>query len=442
MITRIFLGSCMALLIIGFGCHNGNPISSIIQPMTLTVEEVSCTQVWLNISVDNVAHPIVTLERNSAIFDTIFMTTTDTTVVDANVKAGQTYNYTARLLNNSFTRTVQIKTLDSTSHAITWHVDTLGAEGYVNDVWIFNKDSALAVGQIYLNNANGQSDKENPYSIARWNGQNWRLQKIYDNNNQIIPELQGIFSFSGTDIWLADGGVHHWDGISSQTSASYGRIALIGGVDNGQSIAKLWGTSSNNIYGVGYKGMIAHFNGFSWTKIKSNTTVDLQDIWGTDANHIWATGTNDVDGHSVVLQCDGTNWTTIYDSATQPVKMQFAFTSLWTDIQNKLWLVGETPLRQWNLSTNLFTAITTGQGWISSCIRGTAENDIFIVGQVGECAHFNGISWYIYPDLKAMNNGSALVLFLTVCPTQNFVALGGQFFTGSNGFPVVMRGYR
>jgi len=32
-------------------------------------------------------------------------------------------------------------------------------------------------------------------------------QKIYDNNNQIIPELRGIFSFNGVDIWLADGGV-------------------------------------------------------------------------------------------------------------------------------------------------------------------------------------------------------------------------------------------
>jgi len=88
-------------------------------------------------------------------------------------------------------------------------------------------------------------------------------------------------------------------------SASYSRISLIGGVDNGQSINKLWGTSSYNLYGVGDKGMIAHYNGSSWQKMESGTTVDLNDIFGLDANHIWAIGTMSDGNGTVILSFDG-----------------------------------------------------------------------------------------------------------------------------------------
>ena len=43
---------------------------------------------------------------------------------------------------------------------------------------------------------------------------------------------------------------------------------------------KIWGTSSQDLYVVGYGGNIAHYNGSSWTKIESGTDLDIQDIWG------------------------------------------------------------------------------------------------------------------------------------------------------------------
>jgi hypothetical protein len=432
--SRIFIGCCIFFLLLEFGCRNGNPIASNIQPITLTIEDVSCTEVWLKISVDNVTHPAVTLERNTTIIDTLFMVAADTTIVDTSVKAGQTYCYTARLLNSSFKSTVRARTLDSTSNAINWYADTLGTQGLVRDVWVFDKNSALAVGQILLNNTNGQADMENPYGIARWNGQNWQLQKIYDNNNQIIPELRGIFSFNGVDIWLADGGVYHWDGISSKMSASYSRISLIGGVDNGQSINKLWGTSSYNLYGVGDKGMIAHYNGSSWQKMESGTTVDLNDIFGLDANHIWAIGTMSDGNGTVILSFDGMAWKSLYQGN------YYGFNSVWTNQSAWLYITCDSGPYQFNLKTKSFIKLSTPSQDAMYCVRATGLNDVFFSGQNKEITNYNGSTWKLYTDVQALITTNAW--WLSVKPTNDFVAVGGGYYMGYNFAPIVLRGYR
>ena len=226
----------------------------------------------------------------------------------------------------------------------------------------------------------------------------------------------------------------HWDGVKW---TFYGSTR---GYPGGFYINRIFGTSSSNLFIVGTGGNIVYFNGSSWTKMTSNTTVDLQDIWGLDATHIWATGTNVSDGHCVVLQSNGTGWSTIYDSNTQAPQSQYGFSCLWTDSQNQLWLAGGSPLRKLILSTMTFTEIITGQGYVSYSVRGILQNDIFISGQASECAHYNGSSWDLYPELQNLNGRYAW--FYSVHPTKDFVVIGGIYLTALNGFPVVIRGYR
>jgi hypothetical protein len=175
----------------------------------------------------------------------------------------------------------------------------------------------------------------------------------------------------------------------------------------------------------------------------SNTTVDLQDIWGIDGSHIWATGTNTGDGHCVVLQCNGSNWTTLYDSNSQPAQPQYQFGTVWTNTPSSLYLDGGSKLRSLNLSNLAFgPEIETGQTYVTYKIRATRSNDIFAVSAAAELAHYNGSTWYLYPELKMLNNSSAFVFFYTIHPINDFVLVGGEFFTGLNGFPIVIRGYR
>jgi hypothetical protein len=187
--------------------------------------------------------------------------------------------------------------------------------------------------------------------------------------------------------------------------------------------------------------MIAHYNGSSWTKMTSNTTCELDDIYGTDANHIWATGTNTTDGHSVVLQCNGATWTTLYDSDLQKDSSKYQFKTVWTTTSSSIYLDGGSGLRLWNLSSSFIgSQIHTGQSYVAYRVRGTTMNDIFDIGQASECSHYNGVSWHLYPELQQLNNGYAW--FYHVHPIKDFVVIGGLYLTTLNSFPVVVRGYR
>jgi hypothetical protein len=273
-----------------------------------------------------------------------------------------------------------------------------------------------------------------PYNAAHWDGSKWTLKKITVNfrGYSITPPIQGIFAFSSNQIWLAGGLTIFGNG----TNWTPYDVRLVTGFDT-LDCEKGWGSNSSSMFFVGRRGSIAHFNGSSWTTMPSSTTVDLQDIWGIDATHIWVTGTNVGDGHSVVLQCDGSNWTTIYDSNTQP----YGFGCLWTNTTHFIYLDGGSGLYKMTLDNyNLGSEIKIGLTYLRSSIHGINNNDIFDVTAGGEAAHYNGSSWHYYLDIQAFNQSGAW--FTRVYPTSNFVLIGGWYLMELNGFPVVIRGYR
>jgi hypothetical protein len=335
--------------------------------------------------------------------------------------------------NTDVSEPVQIRTMDSTSHSIQWQVDTLGAQGLIRDVWVFDRNNAWAVGEIYLRDSTGKIDIAHAYNVAKWNGTRWQLSTSEDIG-YLYGQLYCIFSFSPDDIWGGGTIPVHWDGTKW---TFYG---LTRGYPGGFYINKIFGTSSNSLFIVGTGGNIVYYNGSTWTKMASGTTVDLQDIYGIDANHIWATGTNTSDGHCVVLQYDGTNWTTIYDNANKPQDEVQAFSTVWGSETSKIFLAGQSWIRSMSLSDGSFKLLDNRSSWAALRIRGTKQNDIFQVGYGSEAMHFNGISWYHYPELVSLNGGGAW--FYSVHPTDSFVVIGGLYLTALNGFPIVVRGYR
>jgi hypothetical protein len=302
---------------------------------------------------------------------------------------------------------------------------------------VFNKTNVWAVGELYINDSTGKPDMSNPYNASHWDGNKWTLIKVptelYGGAILYAP-IYTIFAFSETNIWTFNvaGSYSHWDGTSWNTHY----VPARSGGGN-----KLWGSDPSNLYLVGTDGSISHCNGSSWTQMSSNTTVDLQDVWGADANHIWATGTNDVDGHSIVLQCDGTNWTTIYDNNVQSTKTDYTFATAWSDNLSFLYMDGGSGLHILTSSNaNIGPQIKTGLTYAATCIRGVNQNDLFDVSAGGEIAHYNGSSWHLYPEVQSLNGNVAW--WYCVHPTTDFIAIGGLYFTGFNSLPVVLRGYR
>ena len=56
-------------------------------------------------------------------------------------------------------------------------------------------------------------------------------------------------------------------------------------------LADLWGTSAANIYAVGQRGSILHYNGSAWVPETSIPTLQrLNAAWGSSASDIFAVG--------------------------------------------------------------------------------------------------------------------------------------------------------
>jgi hypothetical protein len=329
--------------------------------------------------------------------------------------------------------------LDTTSHAIQWQVDTLGTLGVIRDVWVFDRNNAWAVGEIYLNDSTRKPNMSNPYNAAHWDGSKWTIKKVPTalyGGSILNSSIYTIYAFNENDIWTFSiaGSYSHWNGTAWTTQY----VAERSGGGN-----KYWGISSTNLFLVGTGGSISHYNGSSWTRMSSNTTCDLQDIWGIDATHIWSAGFNVVDGHSVVLQFNGTNWTTLYDSNNKPDSAKYQFSTLWTNNTSSVWMDGGSGLRmliQSNL--NIGAQIKTGLTYVGSRIRGVNQNDLFDVSEGGEAAHYNGSSWNLYTEFQLLTGGNAG--WNSVHPSNDFVLIGGACYNLAilNSTPLVVRGYR
>jgi hypothetical protein len=376
--------------------------------ITLVEEDASCTEVWLSVKVD----PLLSLAEINMLKDeellfSITGTSFDTLLYVENLSPSTTYLYTVKVnfKEKEYSDSIAVVTLQPTSHNFTWQTFTFGdhSNSILRDVVVIDENNIYAVGTIYLNDSLGQPDPH-PYTIAYWNGQNWVFKKIYDTNNQLIPSIRGINVFGLNNIWLADGGIHKWDGISEQANISFDRISLIGGEENGQSVNGFYGTNSDNLFGFGWKGMITKYNIDNWQKMQSGTTVDLLDIWGSDDGTIWACGYNSEDAFTVLLRYDGIQWNKIYEGSPDnqnnneyigPIAGVWTNSKFFTYVTNWAFIY-----TQPNKNTLDIKRITPWFSDVAFAIRGTNHNNIFIAGQHGLVGHFNGVTYQEITELK------------------------------------------
>jgi hypothetical protein len=431
----ILLASILIFSFLQMDCKDDSPVVPPVNPLQIAIYDVTCTEASLKLSLDgSETNRIVVLKRGDSIIATISMLESDSLFVDAGLLPKQTYTYS--LVKDSWSVIVQATTQDTTSHDVQWQIpDTLGTWGLIRDVWVFSRDNAWAVGEIYLADSAGNTDMGNPYNAAHWDGSKWEIMQVPTAGfvgSGFYP-LYTIFAFAPNNIWTFSGAgsYSHWN-VQIWTTA-YVAERQGGG-------QKLWGTSSSNLFLVGTNGSISRHNGSSWTKMESNTTVDLQDIWGIDDTHIWATGTNINDGRSVVSQYDGNRWTTIYDNANKPPNEYYGFRTLWTDRADNIFLAGGSRTQLMHLKSHTFQQQNISAEWVALQIRGRNRRDIFEARDGSEVLHFNGVNWHRYSQIKTPNSGNST--FTSVHPIQDFIVIGGFYFSELNGLPIVMRGYR
>jgi hypothetical protein len=403
----------ISLFLIAFSCKETPPEPPpYIRSINLTVEDTSCIEAWLKLTLTSVSPPqTIQLKRDNQLVQTVQLATPDSIVVDTGLAPHRTYTYKAyrqsdsRLIDSS--TVLPVTTMDTTSHNFTWQVDTLGDgnSSVLYDVTIINDTLAYAVGAIYLRGSSGNWDP-NAYNLVRWNGHTWELMRIQfltfcgQTGTGSYP-AKSIFAFSASDIWIGMDG--------SQVVRCNGQNQSVP-VCIPVSVNKLWGTSSNNLYAVGYGGGIAHYASGTWQRVESGTTIDLRDVWGSsDGSGVWACGYRNDYSASVLLQYAEQHWRQVIEvpisSPPRQDTLSGSIASIWMSAAR-----GATAATSGGIYRVPFTSHGEARRtWYPNVaevgffhrVRGSELNNVIVVGAFGTVAHFNGAGWKVFPQFQA-----------------------------------------
>jgi len=197
---------------------------------------------------------------------------------------------------------VQVTTMDTTSHNWTFVAETLGVTSSVlYDVAIISEDNIWAVGELFLNDSSGQLDPLR-YNAAHWDGSRWnviRVPYIYQGT-PFHSAIKCVFAFSDTDIWFSNS--VHWNG------QQFHNVDLAIQIFTGVGINKMWGNAATGeLYVVGNNGTIAYSpdRGSTWRQLESGTTLGVQDIFGSpdaqDQQRVFAVASNKFTNNGVAV---------------------------------------------------------------------------------------------------------------------------------------------
>jgi hypothetical protein len=294
----------------------------------------------------------------------------------------------------------------------------------LRDVFAFSENDVWVVGEIITNINTGER-----YGAAVWDGNKWNLKKLIVGVSSVRP--RGIWGVAQNDIWFACGSIYHWNG--EITTAKWLRDT-----NTTESVEKVWGTSSTNLYFVGDKGTIVHYDGSQYRRMESGTDADLKDIDGiydpeTGQTRIWVAGTG------VLLYSEGETWEVVWDfdhpffkdnynnpnTVWVPDRKGF-IVSVWGGSNSGTYLLNQQNPHQHTLLFN--------HDLFSFDMHGNSINDFFIVGSYNMVYHFNGNTIFHYPQIVLGGRSYG------IHQIDNKVFIAG--YTGSSFRAVVFRGVR
>jgi len=405
------------LILLSFSCKDAG-----VQPpdktFTLTVDDASCTEVYLNIKIGaGITSRTVTLKRDTLVLFTRTLNDLETVVLDTNLLPNHTYSYTAQLTNNSLASSSTAKTMDTTSNDISWTSYTPGDGSCCSglyDVQILSDTFAIAVGKIMQGGVT--------YNAAMWNGSIWTLKSISVNfqANMITPPLRGVFAFSATDIWVVGSFPIHGDG-NSWTLYHLQDMGL------SVSVSKGWGTSSSSMNFCGSAGSLVQYNGSSWVKIESGTTLDIQNIRGrwnerTNTWNILATASlpSITMGKEVFRIGNNTAEKLSLDGIAEPVS------DIWF-LPNRFYIaVGSGMYTKHTLNDSHWDTVSLGfDSFYKFGVAGNDRNDLIAVGGFGEVVHYNGMRWKSYFSETQIAGGN----YYSVAMRGNLIIAVGETAT-------------
>lgn len=362
------------------------------QTIHITVEDVSCTEAWLKVSLTDLNEPrTITITQDGQTKLSSRIAGADSIFLLENLLPNRNYRFAAQRIRDTTitdtSGTVVATTLDTTSHNFTWQIDTLGDgnASTLNDIAIINDTLAYAVGELYLRDSTGQIDPRR-YNLAIWTG-TWQVRRI--TYQGIPPAIRFVFALAHNDVWLDP--YFHWNGQMFQEIP-------ISPIFIGVGVNKMWGGSSYQLHAVGDGGFIAHQSGAgTWQRLESGTILPINDIWGvrnatSGATEIYAVASMiDQNQGRKVLKVSGVSVEVIPDDG-----LPWSLRGIWFVPRGPYYVVGDGVYHKRDIGHSTpWKLYPRGEvtNYYTLAIRGAGRNDVVTAGAFGEIAHFNGVTW-------------------------------------------------
>ncbi|MCC6897652.1 MAG: hypothetical protein IT377_01690 [Polyangiaceae bacterium] len=204
------------------------------------------------------------------------------------------------------------------------------------------------------------------YASCSSDGWCWELPRPQGNT------LRGVWAKSEKDIWAVGdrGTIIHYDGKGWE------------GLDSGvaEDLTAIWGPSSSKLWAVGLAGTVLSWDGKAWTKsvlpvgaeagADASVTTALLDVYGASESDVWAVGEG-----GAIWHFDGTTWDTKTNPNPQTLRTVFAATT------GKAWAAGDGGLLlEWN-GTDWAVAVNGGTGFLA--IDGTPDGAVVAATGLG-----------------------------------------------------------
>ena len=73
--------------------------------------------------------------------------------------------------------------------------------------------------------------------------------------------------------------------------------------DTDKWLKGVWGSSETYVFAVGYAGTILNYDGFTWSDMEYESTVNLRGVWGADNDEVFAVGNS-----GTIIYYNGESW--------------------------------------------------------------------------------------------------------------------------------------
>ncbi|WP_394841944.1 hypothetical protein LZC95_33320 [Pendulispora brunnea] len=205
--------------------------------------------------------------------------------------------------------------------------------------------------------------------------------------------LKDVWAAASNDVWaVGDGGtIVHFDG-TQWSSAPSGTKA---------DLRSIHGAGAKDMWAVASDGAIAHYDGNGWKIATTLEDAILGEVLALGPADVWVAGQTfsgaPYGRKGVLAHFDGTSWTKVNTGIS--LEYYYGITSMWGTSSNDLYFVSG-DVYHWN-GTRAERQLLPERGSVAhtfSKIWGTAPNDVWVVGSnrdEGIIWHYDGAAWSI-----------------------------------------------